>query len=110
MKNKINDIQKPRMLYQEQKTNILLGLFVGSIVAANLIGLKIADFKIFQASVAILVFPLTFLITDIVSEVLGKKKAKEFVYVGLVTLVFISLVTLFAVQLHFAERRFVKDD
>jgi len=98
------------MLTKEQKTNILLGLFVGSIVAANLIGLKIADFKIFQASVGILVFPLTFLITDIVSEVLGKKKAKEFVYVGLVTLVFISLITLLAVKLPFAERSFVKDD
>jgi len=66
----------------EKKTNILLGLFVGAIVTANLIGLKIANFRIFEASVGILVFPITFLITDIIEEVHGKEKAKEFVLIG----------------------------
>jgi len=38
-----------KMWSMEKKTNVLLGLFVGAIVAANLIGLKIADFGIFEA-------------------------------------------------------------
>lgn len=94
----------------EQKTSFLLGLFVACLVAANLIGLKVASFGIFEASVGILVFPVLFLITDIVEEVHGKQKAKEFVYIGLATLVFILIVTAIAVLLPAASRSFVSQD
>ncbi|MEA1964366.1 MAG: queuosine precursor transporter [Candidatus Aerophobetes bacterium] len=94
----------------EKKTNILLGLFVGAIVTANLIGLKIANFGIFEASVGILVFPITFLVTDIIEEVHGKEKAKEFVLIGLITLVFALFITVLGVILPFAERSLVKEE
>ena len=95
---------------KEKKTNILLALFIGSLVAANLIGLKIADFVIFEASVGILAFPITFLITDIVEEVHGKKKAQEFVFLGALTLIFILVLTAIAVGLPYAERSLVKEE
>ncbi len=101
---------KLRELSIDEKTNILLGLFVGAIVAANLIGLKIADFGIFEASVGILAFPITFLITDIIEEVHGKAKAKEFVLVGLITLIFVLFIMALAVVLPFAERSLVKEE
>ncbi len=94
----------------EQKTSFLLGLFVACLVTANLIGLKIASFGIFEASVGILIFPILFLITDIVEEVHGKEKAKHFVYIGLATLVFILLITTLAVLLPTAERSFVSHE
>ncbi len=105
----------------ERKTNFLLALFIGCLVAANLIGLKIASFGMagvfifgfplfFEASVAILVFPVLFLITDIIAEVHGKQKAKEFVYLGLIVLVFVLLVTAIAVLLPAAERSFISGE
>jgi uncharacterized integral membrane protein (TIGR00697 family) len=94
----------------ELKTNILLGIFVGSLIAANLIGLKIADFTIFQASVGILLFPILFLVTDIIEEVHGKKKAQEFVIIGFITLIIVLIVTVIAVVLPFAERSLVKEE
>jgi len=94
----------------ENKTNILMGIFVGALIAANLIGLKIADFVIFEASVGILLFPILFLITDIVEEVHGKKKAQELVIVGFVTLIIVLIVTVIAVLLPFAERSLVKEE
>lgn len=94
----------------ENKTNILIGIFVGALIAANLIGLKIADFVIFEASVGILLFPILFLITDIIEEVHGKKKAQELVIVGFVTLVIVLIVTVIAVLLPFAERSLVKEE
>lgn len=94
----------------EMKTNIFLGIFVGSLISANLIGLKIADFGIFQASVGILLFPILFLVTDIVEEVHGKKKAQEFVFIGFVTLILVLIITVIAVILPFAERSLVKDE
>lgn len=93
----------------ELKTNILLGIFVGSLIAANLIGLKIAEFGIFQASVGILLFPILFLVTDIIEEVHGKKKAQEFVLIGFITLIIVLIVTVIAVILPFAERSLVKE-
>ena len=69
-----------------EKTNILFGLFVGALVAANLIGLKIASFGLFEASVGILLFPILFLVTDIIEEVHGKKKTQELVIIGFIRL------------------------
>ena len=80
-----------------EKTNILLGLFVGSLIAANLIGLKIANFGIFEASAGILLFPILFLVTDIIEEVHGKKKAQELVIIGFIVLIVILAVTALAI-------------
>ena len=46
----------------------------------------------FEISVGILPYPITFLVTDIVSEVYGKKRANQLVIAGLVSSVFIMLV------------------
>lgn len=93
----------------EQKTNILLGIYIAGIIAANLMGSKITHF-IIDFSVGIFVFPIAFLIVDIVGEIHGKKKAKEFVNIGLIVMAIILLFTAFAVALPFAERSLVKDD
>ena len=69
---------------REEKTNILLGVFVTGIVLANLLGAKIVDFGFFVASVGIFMYPVTFLATDIVAEVYGRKKAMNFVMTGLI--------------------------
>ena len=62
----------------------LAGLFITSLVVSNLIfqkffywyplDLEIFDNKLFELSVGILPYPITFLITDIISEIYGKKK------------------------------------
>ena len=63
---------------------ILAGLFITSLVASNLIFTKIFYWypfdvnlmvvKLFELSVGILPYPLTFLITDLISEIYGQKK------------------------------------
>ena len=63
---------------------ILAGLFITSLVASNLIFTKIfywypfdvnlMGVKLFELSVGILPYPLTFLITDLISEIYGQKK------------------------------------
>ena len=93
----------------EFKTNLLLGIFVASIIAANLAGTKITHIFI-DFSVGIFIYPLTFLITDIVQEVHGKEKAKQFVYIGFICVFLILLFTILAVNLPFAERSLVKEE
>lgn len=67
---------------------ILAALFITSLVVSNLIFQKFVaiDFfglYTFEISVGVLPYPITFLITDIVSEVYGKKKANQMVTTGI---------------------------
>lgn len=92
------------MTDQQTKLDILLALFIASLVAANLLGTKITTFFGVSVSVGIFAYPLSFLITDIVAEVSGKKRANQFVTAGFVALVFIIFLTSLAVSLPAADR------
>lgn len=71
----------------------LAALFITSLVVSNLIFQKffvwqpidIAFFGVplFELSVGILPYPITFLITDLISEIYGKKKANRVVVAGI---------------------------
>lgn len=92
----------------EKKTNLLLGLFVASLIAANLIGGKITQFWIIQVSVGVFAYPITFLITDVVEEVHGKERTKTFIWVGFICMLFVLLMTALAVKLPFASRSYLQ--
>ncbi len=83
---------------KELRLYIIFGLFIGFLIAMNVLGGKIVPFGPFQVSVAFLIVPLSFLITDIVEEVYGKKKAHDFIIAGVITLiVFLFFIILFVV-------------
>ena len=92
-----------------QKIYMLLGaLFITSLVVSNLIfqkffywhpfHLEVFGTKLFEISVGILPYPITFLITDLISEIYGKKRANQIVVTGIfasifsLTIVFVSNV------------------
>ena len=87
---------KDRLL--AQRIYLILGaLFIASLVVSNLIFQKFFywDFfgiYTFEISVGILPYPVTFLITDIISEVYGKKKANEIVTAGIFASFFSLLI------------------
>ena len=67
---------------------ILAGIFFASLVSCNLIFQKFFQIDIwvpfygnytFQQSVGLLPYPITFLVTDIISEIYGYKKANRVV-------------------------------
>ncbi len=72
---------------------ILAGMFIAALVASNLIFQKFFFWNPFgwfrfEISVGIIPYPITFLITDIISEIYGKKKANQVVVAGIVASVF----------------------
>lgn len=77
----------------ETKTMILLSIFVTSLVLANLLGSKVTTIFGIVTSVGIFAYPLTFLITDAVEEVRGKKITKVFIYAGFVALLLSFVLT-----------------
>ncbi len=83
-------------LSKEFRLNTLFGLFIGCLIGMNVLGGKIIPFGPFSVSVAFMIVPLSFLITDIVTEVYGKKLAREWIFSGLITLfVFLLFILLF---------------
>ncbi len=76
---------------------ILGALFISSLVASNLIFQKFFYWNFFgiytfEISVGILPYPITFLITDIISEVFGKRKANQIVTAGIFASFFSLLI------------------
>ncbi len=74
-------------------------LFITSLVVSNLIFQKFFYWKpfgdvtvfgasLFEISVGILPYPITFLITDLISEIFGKKKANQIVIAGIFASIF----------------------
>ena len=67
---------------------ILASMFIAALVASNLIFQKFFYWNPFgwfnfELSVGILPYPITFLITDIISEIYGKKRANQVVVAGI---------------------------
>ncbi|MDP6921904.1 MAG: queuosine precursor transporter [Lutibacter sp.] len=72
---------------------VLAGIFIAALVASNLIFQKFFYWNPFgwfrfELSVGILPYPITFLITDIISEIYGKKRANQVVITGIVASIF----------------------
>lgn len=76
---------------------ILAALFVAALVTGNLIFQKFFTWNPFglfefQLSVGIIPYPVTFLVTDIVSEIYGRKRANRVVLAGLAASVFMLAI------------------
>jgi len=86
---------------------MLLGaLFITSLVVSNLIfqkffywhpfDIELFGANLFEISVGILPYPITFLITDLISEIYGKKRANQVVITGIFASIFSLLIILVA--------------
>jgi uncharacterized integral membrane protein (TIGR00697 family) len=89
---------------QAEKLDVLLAVYIGAIVSAELLGSKAFSLGWLNSSVAIFVFPLTYTINDIVYEVYGKQRAHNFMRSGFVVLGLLSVYTLLALVLPPATR------
>lgn len=69
-----------------RKVLIALAIYITSLMAANTLGIKLMPFLFgSHLSVGVFMFPVVFLMTDVIGEVYGKKIAKYFVYAGILS-------------------------
>jgi hypothetical protein len=63
---------------------VLAGIFIGAMAMLNIIGItRFVHIGPLALAVGVLPYPLTFLCTDLISELYGKKRATSVVWVGL---------------------------
>ena len=84
----------------EIKTNVLLAIFVSALILGNVLGSKVTTIFGVVTSVGIFAYPLTFLVTDIVEEVRGKKTTKVFIYCGFVALILSFVLVWIGINMH----------
>jgi uncharacterized integral membrane protein (TIGR00697 family) len=77
---------------------IAVGVFAALTVLANLIAVKTITFGPFIAPAAVLVYASTFLMTDILSELFGKEKARLAVWTGFIANLVMLVSILIAVR------------
>ena len=88
--------------FKDQFYLVLTGIFIASLVASNLIFQKFFTWNFlginFELSVGIIAYPVTFLVTDLISELYGQKRANQVVVSGFFASVFTTLLVLVSVN------------
>ncbi|MSU55872.1 MAG: VUT family protein [Candidatus Taylorbacteria bacterium] len=98
--------QKPEADF---KLLTLVSVFIGMLVGMNLLGGKIITIFGVVGSVAVFMVPLTFAITDISTELYGKKFTRQLTLAGMITLVLLMIYSAIFVTLA-PNVRFAADD
>ena len=95
---------------RERAFLLLAGIFLGALVMTNAIAGKF--FVLFgqELSCGIIAYPVTFLATDLISEIYGRKRASLVVKVGFVVSVFVTLVVWIANAMPIYDRSPVTDE
>ena len=102
------------MRFKDQLYIFLCAIFISSLVTCNLIANKFVTvdlgFKVFVVSAGILPYPLTFLVTDLISELYGQRKANIVVFSGFVASMFVLLFLWLGGQFNAIPDSIVNDD
>lgn len=83
--------------------NILNAMFCTLLILANILASKVVQLGIFTIPAAVVAYPFTFLITDIIGELWGRKEANNTVKNGLICQIFALILTFCAVKLPVAS-------
>lgn len=87
------------MRKNEKNLSLLNCLFVVSLIVANVVASKIVSFWGLVVPAAIVAYPVTFLITDVIGEIWGKEEANRTVKIGFVCQLFSLLLIGLAILL-----------
>jgi len=64
--------------------NILTGLFVGCLLISNVLAAKTFTFLGLVLPTAVIIFPVVYIVNDVMAEIFGFIKAKQIIYTGFV--------------------------
>ena len=95
-------------VFQERFYMILTAIFIASLVTCNLIFQKFFTWTAlgipnFALSVGIIAYPVTFIVTDLISELYGKRRANQVVLAGFFASVFTVVLVYVAMAVPTAD-------
>jgi queuosine precursor transporter len=85
------------------KPDLLIALYVAFVIFSNIVASKVAEFDlgfyVFYAPAAVLIFSVTFLMTDIVNEKFGRKETHKMIFIAFIAQVAIALFSFIIIKL-----------
>ena len=85
---------------------VLTGFFVVSLIVSNIIAAKVVCIGWIEIPAAVIAYPITFLCTDVISEIWGREEARRTVHLGFVVQIFSLILIYIAIYLPPAEYMF----
>jgi uncharacterized integral membrane protein (TIGR00697 family) len=80
------------VLMNLRKLSVLQSLFVSGLVVSNIIATKVVVIWKLMVPAAVIVYPVTFLLTDTIGELYGKEEANRTVWYGFIGSLFAMIV------------------
>lgn len=86
---------------KKNKDNLLIlnSIFITTLIVANILASKVVTFWGFVLPAAVVAYPLTFLMTDVIGEIWGKEEANRTVRNGFICQAISSVLILLAIML-----------
>jgi len=85
------------------KPDALIGLYVTFVLISNILAFKITEFNFgivtFYATAASIIFPVTFLLTDIVNEKFGRKETHKMIFIAFISQVAAAIFILISIYM-----------
>ena len=98
--NEVDDAARfllPAQPNRAEKVFLLLaGIFLAALVVTNIIAGKYFEFFGWELSCGIIAYPITFLATDLLSELYGQRRANQVVATGFFVSVFVTVLIVIA--------------
>lgn len=88
-------------LFQKKQLHVyemLAGLFVMTLIVSNIASIKVVAIGPLVFDAGTILFPLSYIVGDIVTEVYGYRKMRSLLYVGVVSLI-LTMTTFWVVQI-----------
>jgi uncharacterized integral membrane protein (TIGR00697 family) len=85
------------------KTDGIIGVYIAFVLLSNILAVKISEFNLgftmVYATAASIIFPVTFLLTDIVNEKFGRKETHKMIFIAFISQVAAAVFILIAISL-----------
>ncbi len=99
----ISTIFISQYIKMQKREDVAIALFILFITMSQILAAKIGDFSIgdyqITAPVAVLIFPFTFQITDMVNENFGRKKTHRMIFIAFITQVLMVFFIWFSIEI-----------
>ena len=86
----------------QKREDVAIAFYILFLTMSQIIAAKIGDFTVFEyqitAPVAVLIFPFTFQITDMVNENFGQKATHRMIFIAFITQIFMSIFIWFSIE------------
>jgi len=87
-----------------QSSDVAIAFYILFITMSQILAAKVGDFSIgslvITAPVAVLIFPFTFQITDMVNEAFGRKEVHRMIFIAFITQILMTIFIWFSIEIN----------